>query len=197
MARWDIMAADISGSHGGTPDVLIINELSHVTKWQFIENLMSNAAGVPRGIVIVATNAGIIGSEAERWKKNALANENWAVRIWADTAPWIGHQHVKEQRQQLREPEYQRLWRGVWISGTGAALKQGQISKCFVHKGPLDGPIPGWVFIAGLDLGVKHDRAICMQQAGLVGRKDRTGIRRGRRGHVRWRDGGGPWASVY
>jgi Phage Terminase len=40
----DIIAADTAGSHGARPDVLILNELSHVTKQEFAENLMDNAA---------------------------------------------------------------------------------------------------------------------------------------------------------
>jgi len=40
----EIIAADVAGSHGARPDVLILNELSHVTKQEFAENLLDNAA---------------------------------------------------------------------------------------------------------------------------------------------------------
>ena len=68
----DILAADVSGgSHGETPDILVLNELSHVQRWKHIEDLMSNADKVPRGIVIAATNAGFTGTETEKWRNIA------------------------------------------------------------------------------------------------------------------------------
>ena len=71
----DILAADVTGgSHGETPDILILNELSHVQRWKSIEDLMSNADKMPRGIVIAATNAGFTGTETEKWRKIAQAS---------------------------------------------------------------------------------------------------------------------------
>ena len=124
LARFDIMASDIAGSHGGTPDILIINELSHVAKWPFVETLMNNADGVPRGIVIIATNAGYVGTEAERWQQTALKNSNWAVRMWRKPAPWHSKPLVREARLRNRESEFNRLWKGIWTSGVGSALTE-------------------------------------------------------------------------
>ena len=54
----EIIVADVAGSHGARPDVVVINELSHIQKQEFAENLADNAAKVPHGLVCIATNAG-------------------------------------------------------------------------------------------------------------------------------------------
>ena len=53
-----IVASDVASSHGARPDIVVMNELSHVTKEEFASNLLDNATKKPMGIVIVATNAG-------------------------------------------------------------------------------------------------------------------------------------------
>lgn len=159
LAAIDIMASEIAGAHGGTPDILILNELSHVTKWPFITALMNNAAGVPRGIVIVATNAGYTGTEAEKWRHAAMTSDNWAVRVRPRPAPWHSHALVREAKKLNARSEYDRLWWGKWVSGTGTALSELAIDRCFCLDGPMDGSETGWVFIAGLDLGVSHDHS--------------------------------------
>src|SRR5262249_28988312 len=55
-SRCEIIPADVAGSHGARPDLVILNELSHIQKREFAENLLDNAAKVPHGIVCVATN---------------------------------------------------------------------------------------------------------------------------------------------
>jgi hypothetical protein len=150
------------GAHGETPDVLILNELVHVDKFSVMETHMNNADGVPRGIVIVSTNAGFKGSKAELWRKEALKNrKRWSTHIFDGVAPWLNEEDVDEAKR--RDPvgmEFQRLWRGRWISGRGGAADEDAIDRCFgVGLSQLDGPEPGWSYVAGLDLGISHDHS--------------------------------------
>jgi hypothetical protein len=159
-AELDIMAADIPGSHGGIPDVLIINELSHVEKTEFIENLLDNAEGVPQGVVIIATNAGFKGTKPDVLKSTAVESSKWVVHEWKQPAPWISLEDVAEAKKRNTKGRYNRLWWGKWYSGKGDALDEESVENCFIEGlGPLDGPEPGWKYIAGLDLGVRHDHA--------------------------------------
>jgi len=162
LAEVVIEATDTSGgAHGETPDLLILNELVHVARWSVMEAHRNNADGVPRGVVIVSTNAGIKGSPAERWRKEALSNpKRWKVLIWDKRSPWVSEDDVREARRM--DPigsEYSRLWEGRWVSGTGSAVSEDVIDACFRLDGPLDGPEPGWRYVAALDLGVSHDHA--------------------------------------
>jgi len=148
-------------AQGPTPDVLVLNELVHVERWSVMEAHMNNADGVPQGMALVATNAGIKGSKAEVWRKNAMANlDRWAVHVWNKLAPWISLQDMEDAKR--RDPigaEFARLWRGRWISGVGDAVDEDSIDRAFRADGPLSAPESGWRYLAGLDLGVSHDHA--------------------------------------
>jgi len=160
LATTDVEPADVGGSHGATPDLLIFNELSHVTKWEFAENMLSNAAGVPRGIVIVALNAGIKGTEAEEWRTNAIDSPLWSVHILDRPAPWTSPELLADEKKRLSTSRYNRLWWGKWSSGKGDAVSEESIDACFGYGlAQLDGPEAGWEYVAGLDMGEKRDHS--------------------------------------
>jgi len=157
-----IEATGTSGeAQGQTPDVLVLNELVHVDKWSVMQTHWNNASGVPQGIIIVSTNAGIRNSKAWVWRKNAIENQQrWKVHIWSKLAPWISEEDVEEAKK--NDPigaEFARLWRGQWISGVGGAVDEASIEDAFCLGGPTQQPAPGWRYIAGLDLGISHDHA--------------------------------------
>ena len=159
MAKMDIMSSDIAGAHGGTPNILIMNELSHVVRWEFVENLMDNARGVAQGLVIIATNAGFKGTKAEQWRNNAITSEDWCVHVLDRPAPWHDSATIREAKKLDGESRWWRLWMGKWQSGKGDAVTEDAIERCFRLAGPLDRPEPGWIYIGGLDLGISHDHS--------------------------------------
>jgi len=148
-------------AQGPTPDILVLNELVHVDRWDVMKAHMDNASGVPMGIAIVVTNAGIKGTPAEKWRKNALANpDRWRNHIYTKLAPWITKEDMEDARRM--DPigaEYARLWEGRWISGTGSAVGEDEIDKCFRLPGLATHAETGWRYVAGLDLGISHDHA--------------------------------------
>ena len=163
-----IEATDASGgAHGETPDLLILNELVHVARWQAMKDHFNNADGVPRGVVIVSTNAGIKGTQAEVWRKTALASDvekhkdgRWCVQIWNTPCPWLDKQDVEEARK--RDPigaDFARLFRGQWVSGIGGAVTEDVIDRAFRLQGETRKPEVGWLYVAGLDLGISHDHS--------------------------------------
>jgi hypothetical protein len=157
-----IEATDSSSSaHGETPDLLILNELVHVAKWEVMETHMQNAAGVPMGVVIVSTNSGFKGTKAEVWRTNALENpKRWSNHIWSKFSPWLSIEDIEEEKERCVGSEFSRLWEGKWSSGKGDALTEMDIDRCFhADLKPLTGPVDGWQYVGGLDLGVSHDHA--------------------------------------
>lgn len=148
-------------AQGPTPDLLVLNELVHVDKWSVMQSHMNNADGVPQGVVIIATNAGIRGTQAETWRNNAMENpQRWTAHIWRDRTPWITKEDMEDARR--RDPvgsEYKRLWRGIWVSGMGDALSDEDVDALFIHKRPLRAREEGFIYLGGLDLGINHDHA--------------------------------------
>ena len=160
----EIVAADVAGSHGARPDVLIINELSHVTKQEFAENLMDNAAKVPNGLVVIATNAGYAGTWQYRWRELARESERWHFNVIAQPSPWLDEAEIEEARKRNSSSRFNRLWYGVWASGQGDAIDPDDVNAAVNSSlSPMAGHEEGYDFIAGLDLGISQDHsALCV-----------------------------------
>jgi hypothetical protein len=164
----DILSADVAGSHGARPDVLVINELSHISKREFAENLADNASKVPHGIVLVCTNAGFIGSWQEQWRKTAMNSPRWHFSAFQDTAPWLDAAEIAEARRRNSLNRFLRLFKGQWVPDVGDALNPDDVDAAVKLKGPLDCAEPGWAYALGLDIGIaKHATGLV-----LVGKRE-------------------------
>lgn len=168
----EILTSDAYSSHGARPDVVIANELSHVGSEAFMQTLLDNADKLPHSLVVVATNAGEVGSWQEKWRDIARESPRWHVSVLNQPAPWVSETDLAESR--LRNPPHRfaRLWQGVWSSGEGDALNPADIAACTTLVGPSS-PRQDRIYLAGLDLGVKRDHsALCIvsadQQTGRV-----------------------------
>lgn len=181
-SRADIIAADAAGSHGARPDVVILNELSHVTNREFAETLLDNAAKVPGGLVVIATNAGFVGSWQWDWRESFRASDRWLCHIYDRPAPWIDRRELDERARTTSNSRFRRLWWGEWSQGGGDALDRGLIAAAVNPAlGTMLGDEPGWVFVAGLDLGVTRDHAALVTIAKHVGHVEQRELERPRR----------------
>lgn len=163
----EIVAADTAGSHGARPDVLILNELTHITKWGFAENLLDNASKVPFGLTVVATNAGFTSTDAYRWREMAREAEGrWFFHVYNKPAPWLDPAEVEEARKRNPAARFARLFGGVWTSGTGDALQATDIDAAIKNDGvPFD---KRTVYVGGLDLSTTRDHTAFV----VVGRNE-------------------------
>jgi phage terminase large subunit-like protein len=155
----EIIAADTAGSHGARPDVLIINELSHITKQEFAENLRDNSAKVPYGLVVIATNAGFTGTWQFKWRELARTSDRWSFHALSEPAPWLDPAEIEEAKRRNASGRYLRLWWGQWVSGSGDALDPADVEAAVTLSGPMDARMPEWVYCGGLDVGHKHDHS--------------------------------------
>ncbi len=155
----EIIAADVIGSHGARPDVLIANELSCVTKQEFVENLFDNLTKIPFGLGIVATNSGFTGSWQYEWRENARTSDRWRFSKVDYPAPWLDEDEVEEARKRNSASRFNRLWRGIWVSGAGDALDPEDIQAAIVLDDEGYYALPGHSYVGGLDLGVRCDHS--------------------------------------
>jgi len=158
---------DASGSHGSRPSVTVCNELSHCQSEEFILTLVDNAAKNPRGLVIIATNAGTLRSWQHRWRENSQADPVWWFQAVHYPAPWIGEENIRQAARRNPPSRFRRLFWGEWSSGTGDALSAELIERATVLPGPAwqrgdprEYPIAG----IGLDLGLttRHAAAVAV-----------------------------------
>ncbi|HQZ65472.1 MAG TPA: hypothetical protein PLY87_10375 [Planctomycetaceae bacterium] len=166
----EIISANVAGSHGARPDVLILNELSHVTKQEFAENLLDNAAKVPQGLAVIATNSGFEGTWQERWRDIALNSDRWKTHIYSRPSPWLDDAEMEEAKRRNSHARYMRLWWGVWASGSGDALDEEDIQAAINPElRPIlrtIRPVEDWFYVGGADLSVKHDHSALVVLAG-------------------------------
>jgi hypothetical protein len=159
-ATVEIIPADTLGSHGARPDVLIINELSCIGKRDFVDNLLDNAAKVPNGLVVIATNAGTIDTWQWEYREEARTSAAWSFHQFTEPSPWIDRAVLAERERVTAPRRFRRLWWGEWSDGEGDALSRDCILAAVNPKlGPMRGDEPGWVFIGGLDLAVSRDHS--------------------------------------
>jgi len=162
-ATCEILAADVAGSHGSRAQVTVINELSHIPKRQFAENLSDNAMKNPFGLAIIATNAGYEGTWQHAWREIARTSDRWSFHRLAEPSPWVEQADLDEAKRRNPAKRYRRLWWGVWaMGGDGDAIDENLIRHALTLPGPQDRE-RGFVYVGGLDLGWKRDSsAFCV-----------------------------------
>jgi phage terminase large subunit-like protein len=174
-SRAQILTTDSKGSHGSRPDVVLVNELSHVADREFCETLLDNADKVPGGLVIIATNAGFVPSWQAEWKATAVDSGRWTIHEYKQPAPWISPDDLAESKRRNPPLRYARLWRGEWVAdGGGDALASDLLQAACTLAGPTMVRERGWAYVAGVDLGISRDASAVAVVARHVGHLERT-----------------------
>lgn len=151
----EILTADKFGSHGARPDVVLINELTHQSDAGFAETLLDNLDKMPNGLGIIVTNSGFDPSRQLNWKRTFAASDRWRILEYNRPVPRVSKASLAESRARNSTGRFARLWQGQWVSDTGDALDQSDIDSCVTQTGPMNGEERGFVFVGGLDIGIR------------------------------------------
>lgn len=168
----DILASDVAGSHGARPDVVVLNELSHVTKEEFAQNLLDNASKKPNGLVVVMTNAGFCPSWQWDWREMASESNRWNFHALSEPAPWLSDDELEEAERRNSKSRFRRLFWGEWPSSLGDALDADDIKACIddrLRPVTSPGPTSTHFYVGGLDIGIRQDHSALVV---LEGRRD-------------------------
>jgi hypothetical protein len=165
-----ILTRDSAGGHGSRPDVLIINELTHIQDEGYAQTCMDNADKMgASGLVVIAQNAGFTATWQERWKAIALSSSRWWCQIYARPAPWISPADLEESERRNPRSRYRRLWWGEWSSGDGDAIDANAILAAIVLPGPHLLPQIGHQYFIGVDLSLRRDASAVVLLSRHVG----------------------------
>ena len=177
------------GTHGSRPAVTICNELSHVMAKGFIQTMLDNADKVTTNLRIICTNAGVRDSWQHAWRENYRQDPRWFFQKLSEPAPWVDEEALADAKFRNTQSRYLRLWGGIWAAGGGDAIDEKDIIRACNRKHPMTGKEDGYIFVSGLDLGVKHDHSAlvtlgCRMGTGRVRLASCRSWKPGKDGHV-------------
>jgi phage terminase large subunit-like protein len=144
-------------------DLFVMDEVTHWgPKGQELWAAMYSAAGKRKNAVVFALmNAGMFDTWQRELRDKAEVDPKWAFSELPDAiASWISEEQLADQARYLPRVAFSRLWRNWWSTGGGDALTPEQIDAAFdAGMCPMSGRAPGWLFVAGVDLGLTRDFA--------------------------------------
>lgn len=115
----EILAADAASSHGKTPDLLIIDEFTHIHSREFFDALYSARNKRPSCVTIIQSNAGVKGSY--QWELREIARTTpsrwffYAQPEYTHLASWMNEAAIAEDAKLLTKTEADRLLFNRWI----------------------------------------------------------------------------------
>lgn len=162
----EIISSDALGAYGRTVEFIICDELTHWRSPDLWISLKSTADKRKRCVLVIITNAGVGKGTSWQWdvreeaRKNALSESPfwYFSHVPGLSASWLNAAKIRAERNQITPAAFRRLWENEWTSGSGDALDMGDVEACITLKSPAQ-PGAGLVFVAGVDLGIKHDHA--------------------------------------
>ncbi len=161
--RADILTSDAFSSHGARPDLVLLNEVSHVQSEAFGLTMLDNAAKMPNSFCLLCTNAGTLGSWAWRWRELYRSDPRWRFIKVTQTPPWQAPADIAEAARRNPPARFRRLYQGEWVSPGGDLLLPEQIEKSIRWDSPLwerDGQRHS-IGALGVDLGLAgHHSAV-------------------------------------
>lgn len=173
----EIFTSDVASSYGILPDFIIADELTH---WQgdgeLWHSIISSAAKRAGCLVAVISNAGWVTDWQWPVREAARSSDDWYFsRLDGPRASWLTDRRLDEQRRMLPAIAFARLWLNEWSSGGGDALTEEDIERAFkADLAPMAVRESGWLYCAGLDLGLTRDCAalvvLAAPEGGRAGR---------------------------
>ncbi len=153
-----IKCRDARGGHGTRPDVTVVDELTHIEDEEFALTLADNATKMASGVLLVATNAGHLGTWQHRWKQQAVDSPHWQHFEYKQVAPWLDPADIEDARRRNPPARFSRLYHGAWVDLSGDALGTTDIYAAVVD-GLAQEPVKGEQYAGGLDLATASDNA--------------------------------------
>jgi hypothetical protein len=159
-AQLQIISSDVATSFGITPDMIVVDEIGHWPDGKgenLWGSLFSASAKRAHCVLIVSTNAGFQEHFAWRLRESVRGDPAWHFSRVSEPPSWMSGARVEEQRRILPAPVFDRLFAGVWSTGSGDALRPEDIAASLTLPAPPREIEDGFLYFAGVDLGVSRD----------------------------------------
>lgn len=154
----EILSSDAASSYGHLIDFAVLDEITHWKSRDLFDSLFSATAKRKHCLLLVISNAGFRDTWQWELRENIRTDPNWRFsRLDGPQASWQSEAALAEQRRLLPAKVYARLWLNQWSDGSGDALDADLIEAAIRQTRAPSRAEPGWVYVAGLDIGIRHD----------------------------------------
>jgi len=159
----EIISSDAPSSYGATPDFIVADEVTHWRDRELFDSLLSSAAKRSHCLLLVICNAGFADSWQWKLREAVRCDAAWYFHsLNGPCASWITPAVLDEQRRLLPHIAYERLWLNRWGSGSGDAIDPADLDAAIVTATAaparrITHPHREYVYMLGVDLGLKHD----------------------------------------
>jgi phage terminase large subunit-like protein len=161
-ASLEILPADAPGAWGLTPDRVYVDELANWNDGPAARRLWEAASSAVAkrddARLAVLTTASSPDHFAFKVLEQAMRSPLWRVSERRGPAPWMNGERLEEQRARLPEAVFAQLFMNEWAQADGAFVDPAVVDRAFSLDGPSIAAVDGRRYVAGLDLGSRHDR---------------------------------------
>jgi hypothetical protein len=159
----DVLAADAPSAWGLLTRRVFVDELANWTDGPASRRLWEAASSAVAkredARLTVLTTASSPDHFAHKVLEAATGSPLWRVSERRGPSPWMAEDRLAEQRARLPEAVFAQLFLNEWVAAEGAFLDPLVIDAAFSLTGPsLEAENGRHGYIAGLDLGSRHDR---------------------------------------
>lgn len=160
----EVLPADVPGAWGLTPHFLFTDELANWSDSPAAKRLWEAASSAvakrPDARMVVLTTASSPDHFSFKVLEHARRSPLWRTSEREGPAPWMAEDRLEEQRQRLPEAIFAQLFLNQWTTAAGAFLDPAMVAAAFMLDGPTLERTGSGGYLAGLDLGVRHDRTV-------------------------------------
>lgn len=159
----EVLSADAASSWGLLPAYLAIDEIcqwpSTSNAQTFLDSLLSALPKVPDSRCVVISTAGDPAHWSRALYDIAGSDPLWRRSIVHGPAPWLLPEEIEAERRRLPPSLFSRMFENEWAAANDRLTNAEDLEAAFVLDGPVE-PMEGVRYVAGVDLGVKHDRSV-------------------------------------
>jgi hypothetical protein len=165
-ARFVSLAADAPGAEGLLSPWFVLDEVPHWSDtrsargmWNAVFSSVPKWTAGGRARLLVLGHAGDPAHWSFKLRERARSSPAWWFQHVPGPTPWLSSADLAEQRAVLLPSEYIRRHENRWAAGEDRLTSREDIAACVGDHDVLE-PREGVRYVAGLDVGLTHDRSV-------------------------------------
>lgn len=167
----EVLPADAGSAYGLRGRFYIFDEWTHWKNEAMSTAVLSGSEKIPGSVVVILSNAGLIGSWQHEQKVVAESDPDWVVyEKRGQLATWMSPERVAKKARLLPPMEARRVYYNEWIDPAAASgyLLPHEVDACAALGRALRLMLrlrrePGISnYVAACDYGARKDRTVCV-----------------------------------